>query len=83
MSKHSTTHQRQVWLIFFCLGVIMLNFPFMQIFNRLDTLFGIPLLVFYLMVGWPLSIGVIYLFSASLEERSLPKHDITPDREIE
>ncbi|PLX93607.1 MAG: hypothetical protein C0620_07380 [Desulfuromonas sp.] len=83
MSKQSTTQQRQVWLIFFCLGIIMLNFPFMQIFNRLDTLFGLPLLVFYLLVGWPLSIVVIYLFSASLQDKGLPHRDSNPDRELE
>ena len=54
----STQQQRQIWLIFFFLGTIMLNFPFLQIFNRLETFFGIPLLVLYFMVGWPASIAV-------------------------
>nr|WP_320048255.1 hypothetical protein [uncultured Desulfuromonas sp.] len=83
MAKQSTMQKRQVWLIFFCLGIIMLNFPFMQIFNRLDTVFGIPLLIFYLMVGWPLSIVVVYLFSASLEEKPQQQTDLPPDRELE
>ncbi|MFA5699712.1 MAG: hypothetical protein WC913_00345 [Desulfuromonas sp.] len=63
----STPHQRQVWLIFFFLGMVMLNFPFLQIFNRLETVLGIPLLVLYFLLGWPASIGVVYLFSRTLE----------------
>lgn len=81
MARESTTQQRQVWLIFFFLGIIMLNFPFLQIFNRLDTLFGLPLLVFYLLVGWPLSIIVIFLFSHSLQNnRQREDHD-PPEQE--
>ncbi|MDY0213389.1 MAG: hypothetical protein RBR06_10335 [Desulfuromonadaceae bacterium] len=63
----STPYQRQIWLIFFFLGMVMLNFPFLQIFNRLETVFGIPLLVLYFLLGWPASIGVVYLFSRTLE----------------
>lgn len=51
------------WLAFFLLGIIMLNFPFLVICNKITTLFGIPLLVFYFFTGWPVSIWVIYLFS--------------------
>lgn len=63
----STQYQRQIWLIFFFLGMVMLNFPFLQIFNRLDTILGFPLLVLYFSLGWPASIGVVYLFSRTLE----------------
>lgn len=66
MPKESTIQQRQIWLIFFFLGVVMLNFPFLQIFNRLDTVFGIPILVLYLLGGWPLSILVVYIFSRTI-----------------
>jgi hypothetical protein len=63
----STQQQRQIWLIFFFLGTIMLNFPFLQIFNRLESIFGIPILVLYFMLGWPASITVIYFFCRTLE----------------
>jgi len=52
----------------------MLNFPFLQTFNRLETIFGIPLLVMYFMVGWPVSIAVIYFFCRTLEH-----NDKSPD----
>jgi hypothetical protein len=44
------------------MGIIMMNFPFLQIFNKSDTIFGFPLLFLYLFIGWAFSICVIYLF---------------------
>jgi len=70
MSEESTTQQRQIWLIFFFLGIIMLNFPFLQIVNRLDTFWGIPVLVLYFLIGWPLSILVIYVFARTIKDDS-------------
>ena len=59
-------HLREAWVIFFMLGLVMLNFPFLHIFNKDVQILGIPLLILYLMVGWPLSIFVVYLFSLLL-----------------
>ncbi|MCD6527317.1 MAG: hypothetical protein J7K75_10040 [Desulfuromonas sp.] len=81
MSRESTTQQRQIWLIFFFLGIIMLNFPFMQIFNRPETIFCLPLMVLYLLVGWPLSIVVIYIFSRSLESNDDDEAVEPPEQE--
>ena len=53
---------RESWIIFFILGVIMLTFPFLHIFNKPILLFGVPLLFLYLTAGWLASIVVIYLF---------------------
>lgn len=53
---------RESWIIFFSLGIIMMNFPFLHIFNKPLTLFGLPLLFLYLTGGWIISIIVIYLF---------------------
>jgi len=54
---------KDAWVIWFVLGVVMLNYPFMHIFNKSILLFGIPLIVLYFFIGWPISIFVIYLFS--------------------
>ena len=60
---------RESWVIFFILGIIMMTFPFLHIFNKPVQLFGVPLLFLYLMLGWMISIIVIYLFmKASLHE---------------
>lgn len=69
MSNESTTQQRQVWLIFFFLGIVMLNFPFLQIFNRVESYLGVPILVIYLFYGWPISIAVIYIFTRTLKNK--------------
>ncbi len=57
---------REAWIICFILGIIMLNYPFIQIFNKASLFLGIPLLVLYILVGWPASIFVIFLFSHHL-----------------
>lgn len=50
------------WIIFFIMGMIMMTFPFLNIFNKPLTLFGFPLMFIYLTGGWAFSIFVIYLF---------------------
>lgn len=51
------------WAICFVLGLVMMNYPFLSIFNKPAMTFGIPLLYLYLLVGWLFSILIIYLFS--------------------
>ena len=64
---------RESWIIFFILGIIMMTFPFLHIFNKPVLLFGAPLLFLYLTVGWIISIIVIYLFViASRQEYKSP-----------
>ncbi|HXE96564.1 MAG TPA: hypothetical protein VN642_09175 [Dongiaceae bacterium] len=63
---------RESWLIFFILGLIMLTFPFLHIFNRPILLFGFPLLFLYLTVGWLISIVVIYLFMIANRHEDKP-----------
>lgn len=57
---------RESWVIFFILGVILINFPFLQIFNRSVTIFGFPLMFIYLFAGWGVSIFIIYLFTLAM-----------------
>ena len=57
---------RDAWAIFFLLGVVMINYPFLHIFNKNLLVFGIPLPILYFFIGWPVSIFVIYLFSIYL-----------------
>ena len=65
---------RESWVIFFIMGIIMLNFPFLHIFNKSDTLFGFPLLFLYFTVGWAYSILVIYLFTLAVNKNSPALH---------
>ena len=61
---------RDAWVIWFVLGVVMLNYPFLHIFNKDVLIFGIPLTILYFYIGWPISIFVIYLFSIYLVRHS-------------
>lgn len=54
---------KESWVIFFILGIVMMNYPFINIFNKPGMLFGIPLLFLYFTLGWMISIFVIYIFT--------------------
>lgn len=61
---------KESWIIFFILGIIMLNYPFLHIFNKPTLLLTMPLLFFYFIGGWWVSIIVIYLFTRSIKPDS-------------
>lgn len=58
------------WAICFVMGLIMMNYPFLSIFNKPSFPFNIPLLYLYLMLGWLFSIFIIYLFSRAAAKDS-------------
>ena len=68
---------KESWVIFFILGIIMMNFPFLSIFNKSTTILDIPLLYLYLYAGWFVSIAVIFIFTyvtkATPPENNTPK----------
>ncbi|MBT1071805.1 hypothetical protein [Pelotalea chapellei] len=57
---------RESWIIFFIMGIIMMNFPFLHIFNKANIVLGFPIFFLYLFVGWAVSIFVIYLFTLAI-----------------
>ncbi len=61
---------REAWILCLILGLIMINFPFVQIFNTEQLIFGIPILVLYFFIGWPVSIAVIWFFACYVEKSS-------------
>lgn len=63
------------WVIFFLLGLIMMNYPFIHIFNKNVEVFGFPLLFLYLMGGWAVSICVIFLFSKAMGDNNNHKEE--------
>ena len=66
---------QESWVIFFIMGIIMMTFPFLHIFNKPAILFGFPLLFVYLTGGWAFSIFVIYLFM-----RAFTSHNPASDK---
>ena len=63
---------RESWIIFFILGIIMMTFPFLHIFNKPILVLGVPLLFLYLIGGWIVSIAVIYLFMIASRQADSP-----------
>lgn len=53
---------KEAWILFFLLGIIMINYPFIHIFNKTTLVFGIPVLILYFFIGWPISILVTFCF---------------------
>lgn len=77
-NPHQSSHFKEAWVIFFILGIIMLNFPFIHIFNKNTTVLGFPLLILYFFIGWPASILLIYLFTRKIDEG--PKDPSGPEQ---
>jgi hypothetical protein len=61
--KRDNLFLREAWRLFFFLGIILINYPFVEIFAKPVLVAGIPLLLLYFLIGWPLSIFVIFIFS--------------------
>lgn len=61
--KRDNLFLQEAWRLFFFLGIILINYPFVQIFDKPVLVAGIPLLLLYFLAGWPLSIIVIFIFS--------------------
>jgi len=75
MKEHNPIQTREAWVLCFLLGIIMLNFPFVHIFNKDAMIFGIPLLFLYFILGWPSSILIIYLFCRNMEDEEVRRND--------
>ncbi len=70
MKEPQGNYIREAWILCLILGLIMINFPFIHIFNTKQLLFGMPKLVLYFFIGWPVSIAVIWLFVRYIERDS-------------
>lgn len=79
MQKIKETSFREAWVLCLILGIVMINFPFVHIFNSDQLIFGIPKLVLYFFIGWPASIAVIWFFVCSTSADELPNP--APDNE--
>ena len=60
------TRARAWCLILFGWGLLSLNYPWLEIFNRPGSFLGIPLLVFYLFGVWFLLILALYFLMRRL-----------------
>ena len=66
---------KETWVIFLVMGIIMMNYPFINIFNGNEEIFGLPPLYLYLFIGWMLSIFIIYLFMKAIDIEDADKEE--------
>lgn len=53
----------------FCLGAVLLHYPFIQIFNRSADLWSVPALLFFLLLFWMVAVLVLVCFARGLGRR--------------
>jgi hypothetical protein len=70
MKDHQGDSTKEAWILCLILGVILINFPFIHIFNNEQMIFGVPPLVLYFFIGWPASIAVTWLFVRQMNRES-------------
>lgn len=66
-APHPDQH-RTNWLFLTLLFSVFFSYPLLQVFNRTTLIFGVPLLILYLLLGWLLFIWIIYRFSCRLDK---------------
>jgi hypothetical protein len=79
MKEPQENSLREAWILCLILGSIMINFPFIHIFNTPGMIFGIPKLTLYFFVGWPISIAVIWFFARYIEKGSQNRSNLKGD----
>jgi len=52
---------RELFLLIALLFLLVFNYPLMLAFNRTHPVFGVPLIILYLLGGWLLFIVIIFL----------------------
>ena len=63
---------REYIVILFIVGVLALNYPMLELFNRPGMPFGIPVLYLYLYAAW---LVLIILLIAVVERSQIPEPD--------
>ena len=74
---------KEALIILFIIGALILNYPFLHLFNQPWTLFGIPLLYLYLYLVWFVMIVLLIVIveRSAIEPPSEPEPPphISPD----
>ena len=80
MKESQRSSIKEAWVLCMILGLIMINFPFIHIFNTPGMIFGIPKLVLYFFVGWPASIAVIWFFVRHMDNGTQSHSELLGDK---
>ena len=66
MDKFATKGERLAALSL--LGFLLFNYPFLALFNRTGTFFGIPLLYAYIFVVWALLVAAVAVIADTRDQ---------------
>jgi hypothetical protein len=80
MNSPGRRRSRELCLLVSLLFLLLFNYPLVLPFNRTTPVLGIPLGIFYLLGGWLLFIGIIFLISRNLGGRERGKRPGTEGR---
>jgi len=80
MKEPQENSLREAWILCLILGLVMINFPFIHIFNTQGMIWGIPKLILYFFAGWPISIAVIWFFARYIEKDSQNRPNLKGDK---
>jgi hypothetical protein len=70
-NKSRAVARTKAWcLICFGLGLLLTNYPLLQIFNQPASLGGIPLMIVYLLGIWLVGIFVLFRLTRALAQSS-------------
>ena len=75
MTRENAKGRRLVGV--FLLGLVLLNYPILSLFNLQKLLFGVPLLYCYMFFVWAALIGLIVFITSFPGKSSVPNQ---PDR---
>lgn len=53
--------RRDLVVLLFAAGALLLNFPVLAVFNRAQNVAGIPVLYLYLFGAWAAGVAAVYL----------------------
>jgi hypothetical protein len=80
MLRRDRTHERLIAL--FLLGVLLLNPPFLLVFDRPIRVLGIPVLYLYLFLAWTVLIAAVAAVARHIHTLDVELHE-NPDTSTE
>jgi hypothetical protein len=68
MARSHPEPHRTSWLFLTILYGVLFSYPLLQVFNHTTLIFGVPLLILYILLIWLLFIWIIYRFSCRIDK---------------
>jgi hypothetical protein len=63
MKETPSQKSKGAWMLSIAAGMIILNFPFIQVFNTGGSFLGLPTLIVYIFLAWSIMISGLIVYS--------------------